>query len=71
MKKKQEFSLFSANLINRVPHGWGRMVKKFPEIAKEKKGINVNLIIDDNWKNLESFAGMVLLDGIPVKIEKI
>lgn len=54
-----------------IPHGWGRTVTTVPELAKEKKGVNVNKITDDNWKNLESFAGMVLLDGIPVKLEKI
>ncbi len=54
-----------------IPHGWGRTIQTVPELAKEKRGVNVNLITDDNWKNLESFAGMVLLDGIPVKLEKI
>jgi len=51
-----------------IPHGWGRTVKKIPDQARAKTGINVNLITDDNWKNLETYAGMVLLDGIPVKI---
>jgi len=54
-----------------IPHGWGRTVQNVPELAKEKQGINVNLITNDDWKNIETFAGMVLLDGIPVKIEKI
>jgi formate dehydrogenase len=54
-----------------IPHGWGHTIKDKPSIAREKRGINVNLITDDNWKNLESFAGMAFLDGFPVKIEKI
>ncbi len=54
-----------------IPHGWGRTIQNVPELAIEKRGINVNLITDDRWEHLESFAGMVLLDGIPVKLEKI
>ncbi|MHA1386031.1 MAG: molybdopterin-containing oxidoreductase family protein [Candidatus Helarchaeota archaeon] len=54
-----------------IPHGWGRTIETPPEIAKEKQGYNVNIITDDNWKNLETFAGMVLLDGINVQIKKL
>ncbi|MHA1144669.1 MAG: molybdopterin-containing oxidoreductase family protein [Candidatus Helarchaeota archaeon] len=54
-----------------IPHGWGRTIQDIPEIAIEKRGINVNVITDDNWNNLETFAGMVLLDGIPVRLDKI
>ncbi|MFX1452622.1 MAG: molybdopterin-dependent oxidoreductase [Promethearchaeota archaeon] len=54
-----------------IPHGWGRTIENPPEMAKEKFGYNVNLITDDNWKNLETFAGMVLLDGVKVRLEKI
>ena len=54
-----------------IPHGWGRTVQNVPELAASKEGVNVNIITDDNWKNLESFAGMVLLDGVLVKIEKV
>ncbi|MDD1777431.1 MAG: molybdopterin-dependent oxidoreductase, partial [Candidatus Helarchaeota archaeon] len=54
-----------------IPHGWGRTVQNIPDLAIEKPGINVNVITDDHWEHLESFAGMVLLDGIPVKLEKI
>ncbi len=57
-----------------IPHGWGgihRTLQNPPELAAEKRGINVNLITDDRWEHLETFAGMVLLDGIPVKLEKI
>ncbi|NVM54849.1 MAG: molybdopterin-dependent oxidoreductase [Candidatus Helarchaeota archaeon] len=54
-----------------IPHGWGRTNQKVPKLAKEKRGVNVNIITDDTWKNLETFAGMVLLDGVPVKLEKI
>ena len=54
-----------------IPHGWGRTIQTVPELAKEKRGVNVNIITDDSWKNLETFAGMVLLDGVPVKLEKI
>ena len=39
-------------------------------MAADKRGVNVNLIIDDDWKKLETFAGMVLMDGVPVKLEK-
>jgi anaerobic selenocysteine-containing dehydrogenase len=54
-----------------IPHGWGRTIQNIPDLAIEKRGININLITDDHWEHLESFAGMVLLDGIPVKLEKI
>ncbi|MBD3227804.1 MAG: molybdopterin-dependent oxidoreductase [Candidatus Lokiarchaeota archaeon] len=54
-----------------LPHGWGRTVKDVPDIAIEKKGINVNKITNDNWKGLETFAGMAFLDGFPANIEKI
>lgn len=57
--------------VIRIPHGWGRTIQEVPKIAREKRGVNVNVITDDNWKNLETFAGMVLLDGIPVRIEKV
>ena len=54
-----------------IPHGWGRTTQEIPEMAVEKLGINVNLITDDNWKKLEPLGGMVMLDGIPVKVEKV
>ncbi len=54
-----------------IPHGWGRTLQTIPSIAKEKRGVNVNIITDDNWENIETFAGMVLLDGIPVQLEKV
>ncbi len=54
-----------------IPHGWGRTIKNVPEMAAEKKGVNVNLITDDDWTKLEPFGGMVMLDGIQVKLEKI
>jgi formate dehydrogenase len=53
-----------------IPHGWGRTVQDVPDMAVEKRGVNVNLITDDDWTKLEPFAGMVLLDGIPVRVEK-
>jgi formate dehydrogenase len=52
-----------------IPHGWGRTVENVPEMAVEKRGVNVNLITDDDWRKLESF-GMVMLDGIQVNLEK-
>jgi len=48
-----------------------RTVKDVPEEAVEKRGVNVNLITDDSWENLETFAGMAPLDGIRVKLEKV
>ncbi|MHA1378266.1 MAG: molybdopterin-containing oxidoreductase family protein [Candidatus Helarchaeota archaeon] len=54
-----------------IPQGWGRTIQNPLRIAKEKRGYNVNIITDDNWRNLETFAGMVLLDGVNVKLEKI
>ena len=54
-----------------IPHGWGRTVETVPEMAIEKPGVNVNLITDDDWMKLETFGGMVKLDGIQVKLEKI
>lgn len=54
-----------------IPHGWGRTVETVPEMAVEKRGVNVNLITDDDWRKLETFGGMVKLDGIEVKLEKV
>ena len=54
-----------------IPHGWGGQVENVPEMAVEKKGVNVNLITDDDWTKLEPFGGMVMLDGIQVKLEKM
>ena len=53
-----------------IPHGWGRTVQNVPEMAVEKRGVNVNLITDDDWTKLEPLGGMVMLDGIPVKLER-
>ena len=53
-----------------IPHGWGRTITDVPDMAADKRGVNVNLIIDDDWKKIETFAGMVLMDGVPVKLEK-
>ena len=57
--------------VVRIPHGWGRTVQDIPEGAVEKRGVNVNLITDDDWTKLEHISGMVMLDGIPVNIEPI
>lgn len=54
-----------------IPYGWGRTNMASNDAAVEKRGTNVNLITDDDWRKLETFAGMVMLDGIPVKIEKL
>lgn len=54
-----------------IPHGWGRTVRDAPEMAVEKRGVNVNLLIDDDWTKLEPFAGMVMLDGVPVRVEPV
>ena len=54
-----------------IPHGWGRTVETVPEMAVEKRGVNVNLITDDDWRKLETLGGMVLLDGIKVGLERI
>jgi len=54
-----------------IPHGWGRTIEDPPDIAADKRGVNINLIIDDDWKKIETFAGMVLMDGVPVKLEKV
>jgi anaerobic selenocysteine-containing dehydrogenase len=53
-----------------IPHGWGRTSQDVPDMAVDKLGANVNLITDDDWTKLEPLGGMVMLDGIPVKIEK-
>jgi len=52
-----------------IPHGWGRTVKEVPEMAVGKLGVNVNLLTDDDWMKLEPFAGMVMLDGVPVRLD--
>ena len=54
-----------------IPHGWGRASEDVSDMAADKSGVNVNSIIDDDWKKLETFAGMVLMDGVPVKLEKV
>lgn len=39
--------------------------------SAEKRAVNVNLLTDGDWRTMEPIAGMVMLDGVLVKIEQI
>ena len=40
-------------------------------VAKEYPGVNVNRLFASGPDNLEKFAGMAILTGLPVEIQKV
>ena len=53
-----------------VPHGWGPDGRDGWTKANAGRGVNVNLLALSAVDDLERLAGMTLLDGISVRIER-
>ncbi|MCB0640253.1 MAG: hypothetical protein KDC44_01375, partial [Phaeodactylibacter sp.] len=51
-----------------LPHGWGHQSSKL-SVAKNTKGVNVNILAGDGPEALEAVSGMARLTGIPVDIQ--
>src|SRR5581483_2353872 len=51
-----------------VPHGWGHSGGW--RTATANSGANVNLLASSEPEDIESLAGMALLDGIPTRIDR-
>ena len=52
-----------------VPHGWGHTGGW--RVASASDGVNVNVLASSEAEDIETLAGMALLDGIPVRIEAV
>lgn len=64
----------SADLKRKVvalPHGWGHVYAAGWHHARERSGVNVNVLASDAVWRLESFAGMTWMNGIPVDVEPV
>jgi formate dehydrogenase len=64
----------SADLKRKVvalPHGWGHVYAAGWHHARERSGVNVNVLASDSVWRLESFAGMTWMNGIPVDVEPV
>ncbi len=53
-----------------IPHGWGHDKASGLNVARQFPGVNVNRITASGAENLEKFAGMAKLTGIPVEIAR-
>ncbi|HJK91625.1 MAG TPA: molybdopterin-dependent oxidoreductase [Polyangiaceae bacterium LLY-WYZ-15_(1-7)] len=53
-----------------LPHGWGHQHAEHLSVARETKGVNVNLLAADGPDALEPVSGMARLTGIPVTVTK-
>ena len=53
-----------------VPHGWGHRRAGWRR-ANEAGGPNLNVLASSEVGDVERIAGMTLLDGIPVRIERV
>ncbi|MEW6442127.1 MAG: molybdopterin-dependent oxidoreductase [bacterium] len=54
-----------------LPHGWGHTYPAGWHHAQERSGVNVNRLTSDAVSNLETFAGMAWMNGLPVNVERI
>ena len=52
-----------------IPHGWGHHTSHM-QIARETKGVNVNILAHDGLESIESVSGMSQLTGLTVQIVK-
>jgi len=50
-----------------LPHGWGHQ-HSGQQIARQTKGVNVNILAADGPDKVEPLSGMVRLTGIPVEV---
>lgn len=53
-----------------VPHGWGHRGAGW-QLANRAGGPNVNVLASTEICDVETIAGMTLLDGIPVRLEPV
>jgi len=51
-----------------LPHGWGHQSTR-QNVAKETKGVNVNILAADGPDRIEKVSGMAHLTGIPVEVQ--
>jgi formate dehydrogenase len=52
-----------------LPHGWGHQSSHL-SVAKETKGVNVNILVADGPEGIDKVSGMAHLTGIPVSVVK-
>lgn len=52
-----------------LPHGWGHQ-RAGQTVARETRGVNVNLLAADGPEQLERVSGMARLTGIPIVVER-
>lgn len=50
-----------------LPHGWGHQSTHL-SVARQTKGVNVNILVADGPDKLEKVSGMAHLTGIPVEV---
>lgn len=53
-----------------LPHGWGHQRADGLSVASRTTGVNANLLAPDGPASLERFAGMALMNGIPVEVRR-
>lgn len=51
------------------PHGWGH--EGGWKVANAKRGENINLLLGFGADTVEKLAGMTLMDGLPVEVERV
>jgi formate dehydrogenase len=54
-----------------LPHGWGHYYPAAWTKARKRPGVNVNQLTSDSVWQLETFAGMAWLNGLPVEIRPV
>ena len=52
-----------------LPHGWGHQ-RAGLTVARETRGVNVNLLAADGPEQLERVSGMAHLTGIPIEVRR-
>ncbi len=52
-----------------LPHGWGHQ-RAGQTVARETRGVNVNLLAADGPAELERVSGMARLTGIPIEVQR-
>lgn len=51
-----------------VPHGWGHQQADGLSVAKQTKGVNVNILTPDGSASIEPISGMSHLNGVLVEV---
>ena len=53
-----------------IPHGWGHNKKGIKlSVASQNPGVNTNILTDDS--QVDELSGNAVLNGVPVKLEKV